>query len=612
MLRRFGWILVCVASGLLAACGGGSGGSSTGSNLSNISKTGTFSLGFSGGSVPGIRHAWLTAYKIAFNEDANRPWDPTDTTWKVVTLSTPVTFDIASAGGFIVGSAAAGVVVPAGTYNQIRLFLSSYDDTASLPVVSDEAGATKTLTFKAQLDYDGGASVPIEIPNVNTGLRLDRGVVIEANNWSVLTVHLDVDRSIVRFDGGYGANDAITFRPRTFTHGVSTSAGVISGAIDPQYICGTSVALASCVSDIVVSAYAPTSDGTRMENWQTVRVTPKSLSSPSADDGTFVLGPFSSTGGNPSKFDVVIRGKGMKTMLFKDVTYGSSLFGTYLGCTWSTAANSSDPNAKTLIQPILDSGTLRTAALSPALALKTGRVGLGFSFSSGPVYETYNANTDPFTGLLTNAADLALPSTSGTDVFSIDFATGVTNQCSSLNPRSSSDLVIPNATITFTANAVANYQPFALSTFYTNAKLGSTLYSTSSGGTSFTVDEPTPVAVDTGAVSVSLQGFSALGAAGFDRAQLVVSDVGGIVQTLDVHDCLSGASPCTKTLNLPALTAATSANGAAAGVYEFGVRYWKAVDPQSQIAGGSMKWARSSAFVNLRLVSTGSVTITAP
>ncbi|HET8869955.1 MAG TPA: DUF4382 domain-containing protein, partial [Aquabacterium sp.] len=369
--------------------------------MTNIAKTGTFSLGFSGGSVPGVRHAWLTAYKIAFNEDANRPWDPSDSTWKVVTLSTPVTFDAASAGGFIVGSAAGGVIVPAGTYNQIRLFLSPYDDTASLPTVTDEAGAHKTLTFKAQLDYDSGAiaSVPIEIPNVNTGLRLDRGVVIEANNWSVLTVHMDVDRTMVRFNGDYGSADAITFRPRTFTHGVSTSAGLITGAIDPKYVCGTSVAVASCASDIVVSAYAPTQDGTRMENWQTVRVNAKSLSNSAEDDGSFVLGPFSSTGGNPSKFDVVIRGKGMKTMVFKDVSYGASLFGTYLGCTWSSSADSSTPNAKTVIVPVSDSGAVRSVALSPALALKTGRVGLGFSLAGRPLYETYNANTDPFTGL---------------------------------------------------------------------------------------------------------------------------------------------------------------------------------------------------------------------
>lgn len=637
MWRRFGWIVLLGASALLAACGGGSGGSgSSGSSLTGIAKTGTFSLGFSGGSVPGVRHAWLTAYKIAFNEDANRPWDPSDSTWKVVALSTPVTFDAASAGGFIVGSAAGGVIVPAGTYNQIRLFLSPYDDTASLPTVAEDDGTTKALTFKAQLDYDAGTaapnSVPIEIPNVNTGLRLDRGVVIEPNNWSVLTVHMDVDRTMVRFDGGYGTADAVTFRPRTFTHGVSSSAGLINGAIDPKYVCGTaarasdpSAGTHGCVSDIVVSAFAPSDPNApgspRMENWQTVRVRPTittvdaSKSPPVvkvSDDGTFVLGPFSPTGGNPSQFDVVIRGTGMQPMVFKDVAYGAALLGTYLGCTWSSNANSSTRTGQTFIRPVLDTAASRSVALAPPSTVAQ-RVGLGFALSDRPVYELFNGNTDPFTGALVGDAALTLPSSAGSHAWTVDF-TAMVNTCASATPVATGDLVLDDY-VSFTDNALSEYKAYALGTFYTNPKVASASYSAGSVGTTFSVEDPSAVGPDVGTVDVTLNGFNGL-AGGINKVELIASDVGGIVQTQDVSSCLTASSPCQKKMMLPALAAATSANGAAAGVYEFAVRYWNNSTPltsQSAIlTGGTMKWARSSTFVNLRSASTGAVTITAP
>ncbi|MDE1999989.1 MAG: hypothetical protein KGI52_13815, partial [Burkholderiales bacterium] len=474
-------------------------------------------------------------------------------------------------------------------------------------------------------------SVPIEIPNVQTGLRLDRGVIIDPNSWSVLTIHMDVDRSIVRFDGGYGSADAITFRPRTFTHGVSSSTGLIYGAIDPKYICGTSAygaavaagGSSACVSDIVVSAFAPTAANVpgspRMENWQTVRVKPTKVNvlPPTApggsstvvvvDDGAFVLGPFSPAGNNPSQFDVVIRGTGMQPMVFTGTSYGNSLIGTYLGCTWSSLASSSTTTDKTLIRPILDTSPPRSVSLSTTTTAQ--RVGLGFSLGGGSVYELFNGNTDPFTGTLVPDAALTLPSSAGSHVSTVDFQTGVLDRCPPGHTKSDSSEL--NDYVTFTDNALSGYQAYALGTFYTNPTVSSTPYTS---GTTFAVVDPTTVTGDVGTVSVTLNGFDAL-PGGINKAELVASDVGGIVQTLDVHDCL-GSATCTKFMTLPALNAAISANGAAAGVYEFAVRYWNNTTPTTSqsaiVPSGTMKWARSSTFVNLRNASTGAVSVTAP
>lgn len=632
MRRLLGLGLICAASWLVAGCGGGSGSSSGsgGSSLSSIEKTGTFSLFFSGGAAPGVDHAWLTVYKIAFNVDANRPWDPSDTTWKVVNLSAPVTFDMASAAGFIVGNSSGGVVVPAGTYNQIRLFLSPHDDvTAPMPTVSVSSATsttttTKTLTYRAQLDYDsgsGGASVPIEIPNVQSGLKLDRGVVIAANQWSVLTTHIDVDRSIVRFNGG-GATDAVTMRPRTYTYGYNPQATtVISGALDPTYLCGAPGASAppNCVSDVTVSLFALSGDNKRMENWGTVKVNNTGVNSSSGTpvtvaDGTFSLGPVSAVTGdnNPTSYDVIIRGKNMKTMVVKDIPIG--LLSDYIGCSWSTAAGSGDTaDAAMVIRPVIDSSP-RTVTLAPALALKTGRVGLGFTLPGRLPYEVHAANTDPFTGLLTAAAALTIPGAASGDVLVADYS-AIKNSCTAYGHTPPSDLAIPNDPATGALFIATNpsegagvFTPFALGTFYTDGTLASTLYAT---GPTFSVAEPTPVASSTtGQVSVSITGLNGSWA---NKAQLIVSDVGGIVLTQDVSACTT-ASTCSFTgasaLTLPA---GTAANATATGVYEFAVRYWNSSAPGSAVvSGGTMKWARASTFVNLRSATTGAVSITVP
>lgn len=598
MRRQLGFGLILLTSLIVSGCGGGSsGGSSSGGSISNIAKTGSFSLAFSGGAAPGVKHAWLTVYKVAFNGDADRPWDPADSTWKIVTLTSPVTIDMAAAAGFVVGSAGAGVTVPVGTYNQIRLFLSPHDDTASVP---------SGLTYKAQLDYDTTPvrSVPIEIPNVQSGLKLDRGVIIEANTWSVITTHIDVDRSIVRFNGD-GVDDAVTMRPRTFTYGFSpTTTGTIQGAIDPVYVCGAATgARSDCATDITVSLYAPSSDGdARMENWGTVKVNPKrrnAANTADVNDGTFELGPLSSVGGNPSSYDLVIRGRGMKTMVVKNIAYG--LLANYVGCSWSVAAGNT-ADASTLIRPVPDASP-RTVSLSPSLALKTGRVGLSFTLSAGgKPYEVHAANTDPFTGALTAGSAMSVPSLASGGLLVSDYPT-IKAGCTGNSPPG--DLAIAFDPVV-ALEGVGGFTPFALGTFYTSGKLGSTPFTS---GSTFSVDEPTVASASTGRVSVSITGLPAAGAT---KAQLIVSDVGGMVLTRDIHSSCS-TSPCTEAVTLPA---GTVSNGAATGVYEFAVRYWDATTTttaKSAVeAGGTMKWARASTFVNLRSASSGTVAITVP
>jgi hypothetical protein len=105
--------------------------------------------------------------------------------------------------------------------------------------------------------------------------------------------------------------------------------------------------------------------------------------------------------------------------------------------------------------------------------------------------------------------------------------------------------------------------------------------------------------IGTATLSVNLSGGSA---STFDAAELVVSDVGGIVTTLDVSALIG--KPGTVDLQLPAGGNAAALGGTA--VYSVAVRAWK----RSSL-GATLQWARS-APVDMRSGSAATVSLTLP
>lgn len=88
----------------------------------------------------------------------------------------------------------------------------------------------------------------------------------------------------------------------------------------------------------------------------------------------------------------------------------------------------------------------------------------------------------------------------------------------------------------------------------------------------------------------------------YDAAQIVVSDVGGIVMTQDVT--LTGAA-VPVVLALPAGTYSSQLGGTA--VYTVSVRAWKR---SSQAA--TLQWARAASVVDLRSADSATVAVTLP
>lgn len=622
MRRWLGLVLVFAAACLNASCGGGASSDGGRESIGAIKADGTFTLMFSGGSVPGVKHAWLTVYQFAVHEDKNRPWDPTDRSWQVVPLRNPVTIDLTLKTGFVFGSGNDGLPVAPGTYNQIRLFFKAPDDVTP-PVAKNADGVP--LAYKAQLEYDDGSFVPIEIPNIYSGLKLDRGVTISSGKLSLLTSALDVKHSIVRFDGG-GAVDSVTFRPRTYTYALNAQRTTnYIGRLDPSLVCGTKVSNGvfvanNCASDISVSLFGPSGDGLRMESWGEVRVNP--LTAEGETDASFLIGPVTyveyvdqqdgqTKFDNPRQYDLMIRGKGMRTMLVRNIPVEQLL--TEIGCSWSANATGG-ATVKALIRPVIDPApqenvTLRTVPL----AFRSGRVGLGFELagtdSKGDLYsrfyEAHSAHTDPFLLGLTNGSRLTLPGVSngnmGVEV--IDYS-GISDYCKSVT-SASANTVYP---VPFVTQSVTGYRPFSVDTFYTDAKLAESPTFDYVGGIDFDVQAPTSypgLSLTSGTALVSI---SNLPTTGYDKAWLVVSDVGGIVLTKDISNLLSagGTLESPISVSLPSVPVGVDTNGDATGVYEFAVRYW------SSSAPAGMKWVRSSNFVNFRNgVTSGAVAMTA-
>lgn len=677
MLRVLRAWLILLSASVVGACGGGSGTSGQSSGNTPVSTNGRVAIVMIGGGVSGITNAWVTIDKVAFNEDENRAWSSSDPSWKVVNLSPAVSFDMASIEPtYILGTLDKGKLVPVGTYRQIRLFLKAHDADGTKP------GGRK---YFSQVLYEGGGQpiiAPIEIPNLASGIKLDAGVNVEAGETpSVLTVRMDAARNLVRFDGqkaGVATVDALMLRPRTYTS-LQVAAVKLGGVDDewprsalmivpmaPSSVCGNPNAPSSpCANDISVSWYSPYGGIEKNSGIYSYSFKPYSekwgATSVPKGTATGIINPLSYTYltdnlgrliqdasgrllfSNPTKYDVIITGSGMKTMVVQDVPvpFGFGEVGCSRSVLYPPRVNYPTPPSAANKQYQFIYGKIypdfanpqRNYSLSTPIASPSGRASLAFKLSTGTqagkYYEVYSGNSDPFTGRFTSGARPSVPdSVTSSDVLVTSYET-LSRVCNAaiaeaeaaaldqvarataenqLAPAADREI---NLRAAFTP-IVPDYGAIGFGTFYTNASTQAVTLN----DTDFAVASLTDA---TGGVSqsvdVTINGLSSVisGYGSAKRAYLVVSDVGGVVSTVDVSAC---SDECTQTVSLPA---GTLANGNATAVYEFAVRYWNATNEETSRSvsetNGTMRWARAASFVNLRagtVTPNPSVTIAVP
>ena len=146
----------------------------SGCSGSKIAPYGTVDVDLMDAPELDYEHVFITVNKIAFHADPNAEngasgWEVQDMT------ANPVTVDLAQlSNGRLYSDTSAynealfsGVVLPSGTYRQIRLFLVSTEDAKLAP-----SAIAKGLKYNNQATFEGGLEAPIRIPNIDEGIKL--------------------------------------------------------------------------------------------------------------------------------------------------------------------------------------------------------------------------------------------------------------------------------------------------------------------------------------------------------------------------------------------------------------------------------------------------------
>ncbi|MGC4059475.1 MAG: DUF4382 domain-containing protein [Aquabacterium sp.] len=556
-------LAVSVVVAGLAACGGGKGdgGSSSSSAASQSTGAdathGALTLDLTGGANRDVNHVWVTVGSVALHAQASQAWSASDSSWTVLPLATPVVVDlaaVATSSNSDMTNVLSGVKVPVGTYAQIRFFLLPHD--AALSSVARANG----LQYNAQVNYtDAGnvaRTVPLELPQTELGWRVAGTFTFAAYSSSHYVAQADTGSGLVRFASLDGI-DRFTFKPSLRSYDTGTS-GAILGFIDPASLCGGASAPAApnCAQDVIVSAQRLSGDGLRHESVRRYKVD---------NSGGFTLYPLPPE----TSFDLVITGRRMRPMVIKNVSVDLTSSLSLVG--WTTVGFY---NPGQMIVPQIVPGTTRTVNLSAAVSPTAGSLYWGQTAdAAGKPYELLNVALDPFTGLLAQNAELPQGA--------LRVATFAT---------SNAVLGFSDATPIEGADALS---VFTQGTAYDTVSSAAIVAPALGVASTVPVNAPTrPGSLGTGVIQVNLTGSLS---AAYDVAQLVVSDINGIVATQTV----SGNSA---SFTVPAGTQAAALGGTA--VYTVSVR--------ASSHTGAVSWVRAGTALDLRGSAGATVTLALP
>ena len=561
----------------LVACGGGGGGSAPPPPPGTPSNA-VLSVSLSGGATPGIDHLWVSVTAVAMHADATRVYGDGDTGWVVQTLATPITVDLAdpslSDGGTV--SLLKQSVSALGTFAQLRLLVAAPDPAIALV----PSAAAKGLQFNDQVQYTdaGGAHVvPLEVPDLQAGLRLLTPFNLSADTTTPLAVEWNAN-SLVRRASAAGA-DRFTLRNelQLYNQQLLTALGdgdlqidgsifdSISGQLDTTNFC-TGTSRAGCIHGVVASATSLSSDSRFHAEVRSVNVSAA---------GTFLLYPLPSE----TVFDVVIHGANMQTIVVHNVFVDP----TGLLKPAPTALSS----AATPLVPVLDT-TGRAVAVANALTPGSSRVFFGQTVAgsgggNGDIpYAIASATADPATGRPLDAVTLP----------------GGPLRYATFDTAKDGNGVPPTFTTVTPAEGLGAWTVWSQGTLATTTSASTTLAAGAS-----TVIAPAPTArpgLVAGTLTIALSGLSTNAA---DHAELIVSNDGGTVAVADVSSQIATHGGSTTI----SVASGASANAPATALYGVALRTWVA---GSETA--TARWTRAGAPVDLSTATSANVSLVLP
>ena len=562
----------------LVACGGGGGGGNTPAPPPSSSSNAVLSMSLSGGASVGIDHLWVTVTGIAMHADVTRVFGDGDPGWVVQTLATPITLDLAdpslSDGGTV--SLLKQSVSALGTFAQLRLLVAS-SDPAVQPASSAQA---QGLQFNDQVQYTDSSGVhivPLEIPDIQAGLRLLTPFNLSTDTTTPLAIEWNAN-SLVRRASAGGA-DRFTLRNelQLYNQQLLTALGdgnleiggsifdSISGQLDTTNFC-TGASHVGCIHDVVASATSLSSDSRFHAEVRSVHVSAA---------GTFLLYPLPSQ----SLYDVVIHGGNMRTIVVHDVFVDP----TGLLKPAPTALSS----AATPIVPVLDTSE-RAVTVGNALSPTGSRV-----FFGQTVAGSGGTGADVPYAIVTAAADPA----PGRPLDSVTLPGGPL-QYATFDTATDGNGVPPAFASVTPTEGLGAWSTWSQGTLATSTGATTTL---AAGATTATVANPAArAAFAAGTLTVAVSGTTGNGA---DHAELIVSNDGGTVAVVDVSAQIAAHGGST-TINVPS-GASTDAPGAA--VYGVALRSWVAASETS-----TTRWVRASAPIDLSSATSASVSLALP
>jgi len=556
----------------LVACGGGGG---TAAPPPSTAADAVLSVSLSGGASPGIDHLWVTVTGLAMHADATRVFGDGDPGWIVQTLSTPVTVDLAdtsSADGSAV-SLFKQSVSTFGSFAQLRLLVAPSDPASTLA----SSASARGLQFNDQVQYTdatGVHAVPLEVPDLQAGLRVLTPFNLSADTTTPLAIEWNANALVRRAAVGAGYRFTLRNELHGYNQQLLTAFGdgldgtfldSISGQLDTTHLC-TGASHVGCIHDVVASATSISSDGRFHTEVRSVNV---------SATGAFLLYPLPS---DPA-YDVVIHGGNMQTMIVHNVIVDPTgvlrPFPTALG------------SPATPMVPVLDTTeravTPANALVPPASRVFFGQTVAGSGSGGADIpYTIATGATDPANGQLLQAVTLP----------------GGPLHYASFDAAKDGNGAAPTfATVTPTEGAGA-WTVWSQGTLATTTSAMTTL---AAGASTATVADPVPRAgFATGRLTVTLSGTASNGA---DRAELIVSNDGGIVTVVDVSSQIASHGGTTD-ISVPT---GESADAPAAAVYGVALRTWAAGSESTTV-----RWTRAGAPTNMSATTTASVSLVLP
>jgi hypothetical protein len=514
--------------------------------------------------APGdYNHVYVTISAVWFHTSDLA--GPDDAGWLKYPLTAPITVDLLSLENGAMLQAFGGLTLPAGKYQQIRVFL--VDNQATLT----SSAAALNLSENDEMFYDNSSGMaetaPLEIVSPSKGIAIYGSLQVNSTAPINLALDFNVNRDVLPLF--VGNMQDFVLKPRLSYFDLS-HVGAITGSVE----CGDLRANggAGFAYGVVVKAEIPSADGT----YETVdRETGLNIDLAN-DSCTFTLFPLHiPAGASSASYDVMIRGRNMASIIVQGVP-------VQVGEDASTATQlSTDPL-------MLTPGTEYTANMPTNMPVSPTGADVRFYQTvpgTAAAYEIRTQGVNPFTGIFANDEPLSL----GALQLGAYMAGGD-----------------PTLIAVTPHEGLGGFLPYGDAPYFTRTEaVTGTLTPALNNPTGFTIGA---LSVWSGASADSIGGNLTQTTAGkFDSGYLIVSHDGYIVTTIPLAGVLSqngGAGGAYTIGNVPG---GSSGQTFAAGLYYLHGFLWNRQDPLL-----SLRRIEDTAVVDLRTGSATNVDITVP